>query len=100
MLLNDPRHGTRSGYLVHTREGSLACEPCREANRNYTNEYRGRNPEIRAKSRQYNKARWRALLQLSRRHPEEFNLLMLEQIKRQAELGSAPDASPGSPAAG
>lgn len=32
MAADDPRHGSPRGYKQHIREGSDACQPCKDAN--------------------------------------------------------------------
>lgn len=47
--------GTRSGNHKHRKDGTVVCEPCREAHRKYENERRKKNPE---RTREQNR-RWR-----------------------------------------
>lgn len=53
MNADDPRHGTRAGYLTHRRDCEDACQPCHAAHKAYCKRYdlkvaRGYRPRVPA----------------------------------------------------
>lgn len=77
--------GTYAGYQRHKLRNEVACQPCREANRDYLREWRNR-PGNRAQGRAYGKAYNRAQADLIDVHRAEFNALL---TKRLSEAGQS-----------
>lgn len=75
MKRDDPRHGTRAGWVAHRREGKKPCRPCLDANAAYTREYRSKTSTWREQQR----ARDRAKQRLIERHRDEFQALYVEE---------------------
>lgn len=74
--------GTYAGYQHHKKIGEKPCQPCLDANAEYTREWRARSPEIRAKGNRETAARSRALWRLAREHPKRFKKLFAEEMAR------------------
>lgn len=74
--------GTYAGYQHHKKIGEKPCQPCLDANAEYTREWRARSPEIRAKGNRETAARSRALWRLAREHPQRFKKLFAEEMSR------------------
>lgn len=74
--------GTPAAYTRHTRRGEEPCEPCRAANaeasarRRAADKAAGRKPRVREAARVYQRARQRALADLARRYPDEYEALL------------------------
>jgi len=75
----DPRCGTYAGYLAHRKRQEPSCEPCNVARRNYQNQYRAANAELRAMEARRALARQRAYRRLSRMFPAQFLELYEEE---------------------
>lgn len=71
MKRDDPRHGTRAGWIQHRKEGKTPCRPCRDANAEYMRAYRERTDNWR----EVHNARSRALTRLAAAHPDEYRAL-------------------------
>ncbi len=72
--------GTRAGAIRHRREGTPVCRPCLDAAAAYMAEYRRAHAEWRARELRNSRARTRALAHLVRRHPQEYEALLLEAL--------------------
>lgn len=70
-LPSQVRHGTYSGYITHIQRGIPVCERCTEARRAYDRE-RHNNPEHVQRTRLRSAAQNAALLELARRHRDEY----------------------------
>ena len=79
---DDERHGTIAGASAHRREKSPLCDSCREVARNYMREFRATHPDLRKRERRTNKARSRALWRLADLHPDDFQRLVLDELRR------------------
>lgn len=60
--------GTRSAYSRHLRRGETPCQPCRDANADF--------------SRARNLARQRAWVRLARLYPDEYRALYAEELEK------------------
>lgn len=78
-------HGTRAGYLQHLYRGEQPCAPCAEASRVEVRARRDADPAYRAKARAYSQARGKALTELRRLHPIDFEVLFARERARQDE---------------
>lgn len=78
MRRDDPRHGTRAGWIQHRKEGKQPCRPCKDANAAYQREYRQGSDKWRKPIR----ARDRALVRLKEAHPDEYRALYEDEKKR------------------
>lgn len=82
--------GTTKGYGRHVRRGERPCDSCREAMNAYNRERRRKwesNPNTKAADRARRKAKARAWAALAKRHPEEYQALLLVELGRvHAEL--------------
>lgn len=83
------KRGTRTGYNRHRRAGERPCDECRAVNNAYERERFAANPERVAHGRLLSKARSRALAALARRHPAEFQTLLLREHNRLNTEGDA-----------
>lgn len=79
------RCGTYGGAQRHRLRGETACEPCREAAREYMRSYRNRKG--RGADRWWNRTRRFALERLAAEHPERFGELLAEV---RSEVGPTP----------
>lgn len=61
------------------RRYGCRCEGCRELANAATTTSIERRPQIRASQRAYNRARHRAMQRLTKRHPDEYALLLREE---------------------
>lgn len=78
--------GTYAGYQRHVRRQETPCASCRQANRDYHNQYRQGKPPAYVN---YVLARDRALIALARRYPDEYDeLYYAEREKLDAKVGS------------
>jgi len=74
------------GYVWH--RGDPDREELIEAERSAASRYRDRHPEFAEQDRAVKRARWRAMLELARRHEAEFGELYAAELERQwAGLG-------------
>jgi hypothetical protein len=71
--------GTYGAYQRHRKAGEEPCQPCRDANAQYTREFRRSRPELYARELASKYARWRALERLAREHPKRFATLLNEE---------------------
>lgn len=71
------RCGTTSGYQRHRRDGEKPCDACTKATAEYDARRRAQDSE-QQKNRLRGRAQSRALLELARRHPAEYQRLYQE----------------------
>lgn len=88
MTCDDIEHGTYGGYQRCVQRWEGSCDECRRAAAERQRERRRSNPAIRARERHYKYARERALWRLKALHPEEFERLFDEELRR-GEEGAA-----------
>lgn len=75
--------GTYAGFQRHARYGEEPCDPCREANRVYMQEYRAQRRAAGIPNRTLReRARGFAMTRLSHRHRAEFEALVEEEMAR------------------
>lgn len=79
MKREDPRHGTRAGWLQHRKEGKKPCRPCLDANAAYMREHRSKTTGWRDQNQARSRAAWR-LVDL---HRDEFEQLYIEERMKQ-----------------
>ncbi len=72
-----PGCGTYAGYQRHRKAGEQTCPACREAHRAYMREWRSRGDDWR----RGNRARARALWRLAALHPEEYEHLVVVELR-------------------
>jgi hypothetical protein len=75
-------HGTRSGYQQHRKANENPCEACREANRRYAAEYRGRRPAAAREAKRKTAALQRAHRRLGKMYPADLAWLYEEELER------------------
>lgn len=68
------RHGTNSGWALHTQLGERPCDPCFVAKQAY-DARRLSSPDKAIKNRMRAKAQQLALSELARRHHDEYRSL-------------------------
>jgi hypothetical protein len=73
-------HGTYATWNWHLNHGVPVCEPCRAAARAYKTKWRSKNLDGRRRERLSSAANSRALWRLARIYPEEFQLLVDEEL--------------------
>lgn len=71
--------GTYAGFQRHRRMGEPACDDCRLATRDYVRHYRQR-PGKMARQQEVNRARLRAMVELSHRYPDEYRTLYTSEL--------------------
>ena len=76
--------GTYAGAQQHRKRGEEVCQPCRNAAAAYLRDWRARNPQSRAKERQQNNARSRALWRLADEFPDRFRELVADELRADA----------------
>jgi hypothetical protein len=74
---DDTRHGTYAGYCSGCRE-----ECCRSASREYMRKHRASKPGGYENEKMRNRARTKALWQLARLHPEQFEALYVTEVNQ------------------
>ena len=75
--------GTTAGYRRHRRHDEQPCKPCTVAIRDYQRKWRAKDPTITRRSvKAYQLERTRALVALSRRHPDEYKALLKAEKAR------------------
>jgi hypothetical protein len=98
------RHGTRKGYMRHWRIGDVAawkegsiprCEPCTKANSKHSKAQRNSAETYRRSHAANFRARTRALNKLRLRHPDEYETIFTEELRkvREEENGREESAS-------
>lgn len=77
-------HGSYGGWQQHQKYGVPTTPECGcEAARNtYMRDYREAHPEVRQKDKQHARQRARALSRLAKKHPAEYERLLMEEERR------------------
>lgn len=65
------RHGTHSGWALHTALGERPCDPCYRAKQAYSAARNGQMPQTLL-NRAYARAQGKAEKELKHRHPDEY----------------------------
>jgi hypothetical protein len=86
--LDTIEHGTYDGYCKHKRErfGDWdwpACDPCKDALREYTREYGGRDHAISSRRRR-SSARFAAHARIARLYPGLYHRLYVEELDKRS----------------
>lgn len=84
--LADPRCGETRGYQAHRKRNEPPCDACREAQRVYVAAFRAAKPGAQQRIARKQHARDRALRELARLFPAEFERLYEREV---AELDVA-----------
>lgn len=72
--------GTYAGFQRHKRMGETACPECKAATADYIRHYRETHPNAVMRNREVNRARFRAMTELSHRHPDEYRTLYAAEL--------------------
>jgi hypothetical protein len=80
-------HGTNRGYDRHRQAGEQACPACTTAHADYIRTWRNTRQTAAAKAAKVRleAARQRAHTRLSQRYPDEFQVLLDEELRRSLE---------------
>lgn len=76
------KHATYGGYQKCRRTRYGACTPCKQAAADYARQRRQTKPEVRAADYMWSAAGYRALWRLSKRYPDEFEALRIEEMQK------------------
>lgn len=74
--------GTYAGFNQHNRDRTRTCEACRAAATEYQRNRRKSYPEKYKEEAAMTKLRSRALWRLAHNHPNEFQVLLAEEVER------------------
>jgi hypothetical protein len=84
--VTDTSCGTHAGYVRHKRRKEPTCERCKAANAEYMRNRRQQNPEKYALDKAHSNAYSRAAWRLVGRYPDEFRILVAEELKLPAPV--------------
>ncbi len=76
---DDPRHGSTAGYQAHRSRREIACEACRNAQRDYQRSVRA-DPEKWRIEKASLRAKNRAIWRLINMHRDEFERLYAAEL--------------------
>lgn len=81
-------HGTVARYKKHIREKDKACQPCKDANAEYSRLLLANNLDVHEDENARKRATGRAMTRLRRLHQLDYELIYQQELRK--EFGDGP----------